>query len=215
MAHDKVVHHPIFARFLDRLAEQGERKGQGDHRREMLAGLSGRVVELGAGNGINFKHYPAGITEVVAVEPEPYLRRRAEQQAAQAAVPVTVIDALAGQLPLEDGSFDAAVASLVLCTVPDPHAALADLFRLVRPGGELRFYEHVRANTPGLARVQDALAPIWPFFGGGCHPNRETTAAIEDAGFHMEQCRRFPFRPSPICAPVAPHVIGIARRPSA
>ena len=176
--------------------------------------LSGRVVELGAGNGINFKHYPRTVTELVAVEPEPYLRDRASLAAADAPVPVKVMDGLGGELPFEDGEFDAGVASLVLCSVPDPVAVLADLLRVIRPGGELRFYELVRAETPRLRRLQDLVSPVWPFFGGGCHPDRDTGFAIEQAGWEIESCRRFLFRPSVICAPVAPHILGVARRPT-
>ena len=120
---------------FDRMSEREERLGQAEHREEMLSGLSGRVVELGAGNGINFKHYPSAVTEVVAVEPEPYLRTRAEQVAHAAAVPVSVIDAIGGELPFEAGAFDAAVTSLVLCSVPQQGPVLSDLFRVVRPGG--------------------------------------------------------------------------------
>lgn len=208
------VRHPIFARMFDRMSEREERLGQAEHRRAMLDGVAGRVVELGAGNGINFRHYPAGVGEVVAVEPEPYLRKRAEEAASHATVPVTVVDALGGALPFEDGSFDAAVASLVLCTVPDQPAVLSDLFRVVRPGGELRFYEHVRAADARRSRVQDAITPVWRRLGGGCHPNRDTGAAIEAAGFSIESCQTVSFSPCFICAPAARRIIGTARRPA-
>jgi SAM-dependent methyltransferase len=207
------VKHPIFARMLDRLSEREERMGQGEHREEMLSGLSGRVVELGAGNGINFRHYPSTVTEVVAVEPEPYLRERAGQAARAAPVPVSVVDGLGGELPFEEAAFDAAVVSLVLCSVPDQEAVLSDLFRVVRPGGELRFYEHVRASDSRLLRLQDAVTPVWKRLAGGCHPNRDTGAAIERTGFEIEACRRLAFRASLICAPVTPHILGRARRP--
>ena len=124
---------------LDRMIEREERMGQREHRQEMLSGLSGRVVELGAGNGINFRHYPSAVTEVVAVEPEPCLRERAKEAARGAPVPVSVVDALGGALPFEDASFDAAVTSLVLCSVPQQEPVLSDLSRVIRPGGELRF----------------------------------------------------------------------------
>ena len=155
----------------------------------MLDGLSGRVVEVGAGNGLNFPHYPASVDEVVAVEPEAYLRERAEGAARTAPVPIQVTGGLAGALPLEDTSFDAAVVSGVLCSVPDQEAALADLRRVLRPGGELRFYEHVRARGSFRARSQDAADLVWPRLMGGCHPNRDTLAAIERAGFRVERCR--------------------------
>jgi SAM-dependent methyltransferase len=213
VADERAVHHPIFARMFERLSAREEELGQADHRREALAGLSGRVVEVGAGNGLNFRHYPGAVTEVVAVEPEPYLRRRAEEAAGAAPVAVRVVDGLGDRLSFEDGSFDAGVASLVLCTIPDQRAALAELFRVIRPGGELHFYEHVRANQPRLARIQDLATPIWKVVGGGCHPNRDTAAAIERAGFAIEKYRRFPFRPCACCALVAPRILGTARRP--
>ncbi|MEA2467958.1 MAG: hypothetical protein QOJ57_2084, partial [Thermoleophilaceae bacterium] len=144
----QAVHHPLFARLYALISPKAEKAGVGDHRREMLDGLAGRVIELGAGNGLNFAQYPESVTEVVAVEPEPYLRSRADEAAAAAAVPVTVVEGTADRLPAADASFDAAVASLVLCSVPDQARALAELRRVLRPGGELRFYEHVIADTP-------------------------------------------------------------------
>jgi ubiquinone/menaquinone biosynthesis C-methylase UbiE len=101
----------------------------------------------------------------------------------------------------------------VLCSVPDPVSVLHDLFRVIRPGGELRFYEHMRASEPKLARFQDMATRVWPFFAGGCHPNRETASVIERAGFDVESCRRFPFTPCFFCAPFAPRTLGVARRP--
>ena len=208
-----VVKHPVFARMFDRMSEREDRKGQAEHRRAMLSDLSGRVVELGAGNGMNFRHYPPTVTEVVAVEPEPYLREKATEAAGSAPVPVSVVDGVGGDLPFEDAAFDSAVASLVLCSVPEQGPVLADLFRVIRPGGELRFYEHVRANDPRLARIQDAVLPVWKRLGGGCHPNRDTGGAIERAGFEIEVCRRVAFRPSFVCAPATPRILGRARRP--
>jgi ubiquinone/menaquinone biosynthesis C-methylase UbiE len=207
------VHHPVFARMYARMADEFEAKGAAEHRDEALRGLTGRVVEVGAGTGANFGHYPASVTEVVAVEPEPYLRDIAARAATTAPVPATVVDGVADRLPLDDASCDAGVASLVLCTVPDPAAALAELRRVIRPGGELRFFEHVRAESPGFARFQRIVDVAWPRLGGGCHTSRDTVAAIEGAGFDVETMRRFAFRPSLVVAPVAPHVIGVARRP--
>ncbi len=128
-------------------------------------------------------------------------------------MPVSVRPGTAEELPLEDESVDAVLASLVLCTVPDQARALAEARRVLRPGGELRFYEHVRAEDRGLARFQDVVTVVWPFFAGGCHPNRDTGAAIERSRFVIETCRRFPFRPCFFCAPVAPRILGTARRP--
>lgn len=205
--------HPIFARLYARVAPAAEGKGAAAHRDELLAGLRGRVIELGAGSGLNFAHYPAAVSEVVAIEPEPYLRGRAQQAARGAPAPVTVLDGAADRLPAGDGAFDAAVASLVLCTVPDPPSALAELHRVLRPGGELRFYEHVVSDGPRAAALQRGLDGwgIWPRLAGGCHLARDTAAAIARAGFTIERCRRFAFAAG---GPVSlPHILGVARRP--
>jgi ubiquinone/menaquinone biosynthesis C-methylase UbiE len=185
-------------------------KEVGPYRDEMLAGLSGRVLEVGAGNGMNFARYPATVDEVVALEPEPYLREKAEAAARSAPVRVTVRDGVAHPLPLEDDSFDVAVASLVLCSVPDPDYAITELRRVLRPGGELRFLEHVRSSRPRKARVQRVLdgAGVWPWLIGGCHTARDTLAALEHAGFTLERVRRVDVGPS--ANPANPHVVGVA-----
>lgn len=185
-----------------------------EHRAELLDGIGGAIIEIGAGTGANFRHYPADVREIVAVEPEPYLRARAVTAAAEAVAPVRVVDAVADRLPFEDASFDAAVSSLVLCSVADQAAALAELRRVLRPGGELRFYEHVRASDRRLASAQRALDVVWPHLAGGCHASRDTLRAIADAGFSIEHVRRFDFRPCILAATTAPHVLGVARAPS-
>jgi SAM-dependent methyltransferase len=205
------VKHPLFARVYLRMASGRKARGEDEYRRELLAGLAGRVVEVGAGNGLNFPFYPQTVDEVVAVEPEPLLREAAGKNAADAPVPVTVVDGVSGRLPAEDESFDAGVASLVLCSVPDQQRALGEFHRVIRPGGELRFYEHVVADRPGAARLQRlADATFWPRIAGGCHMSRDTLAAIEQAGFGVERSRRFTFSPgAPV--PALPHILGVAR----
>ncbi|MEW1697288.1 class I SAM-dependent methyltransferase [Streptomyces sp. NPDC093249] len=209
------VHHPLFARFYARVSVSADtRGGLAELRAELLSGLSGRVVEIGAGNGLNFAHYPAAVTEVVAVEPEARLRRLAEESAARAPVPVTVLPDTAETLPLPDASFDAAVASLVLCTVRDLPRALAELHRVLRPGGELRFLEHGVADTPGLARVQRALdRTVWPLLFGGCHTARAPLDAIGAAGFAPGPYRSFDIPEKGPRLPSSPCVLGVARRP--
>jgi ubiquinone/menaquinone biosynthesis C-methylase UbiE len=204
------VRHPIFARLFHRMSG-GMEQELGEHRDRLLAGLSGRVLEIGAGNGASFGHYPASVAEVVAVEPEPYLRDKAEAAARRAPVAVRVLDATAGELPLEDGTFDAAVASLVLCTVSDPARALSELRRVLKPGGELRFLEHVRSDRPRKARVQERLdrSGLWPRLGGGCHCARDAVAAIELAGFAVDDAR--PLEIGPSWMHTNPHVLGTAR----
>lgn len=205
--------HPIFARCYARATGLMEH-GVGVHRRALLEGLSGRVIEVGAGNGMNFAHYPATVAGVVAVEPEPHLRRIAEQNAARAAVPITVVDGLAEALPADDGSCDAVIASLVLCTVPDQDRALAEMFRVLAPGGRLRFFEHVRAGTPVRRRIQRALdATVFPFLVGGCHCGRDTATAIERAGFTIERLDRLGTADTELPFPISPQILGTATRP--
>ena len=205
------VKHPLFARGYAWLAKKEDEAGNFDNRRELLAGLSGRVVEVGPGIGSNFAHYPSEVTEVVAVEPEPYLRARSEEAGAEAAVKVTVVDGVADELPLEDASVEAGVASLVLCSVPDQAVALAELRRVIKPGGELRFYEHVVSNRESRRKFQRFMdATIWPHMAGGCHMTRDTRQAIEQAGFIVQRSRRFPFPPGNFGLP---HILGSARRP--
>ncbi|MEW2141948.1 methyltransferase domain-containing protein [Micromonospora vinacea] len=209
------VSHPVFARVYERLSVAMDRAGTAAFRRDLVAGLSGRVIEIGAGNGRMFSHYPPGVTQVLAVEPERRLRAAAERAAADAPVPVTVVDGLADALPAEDGDFDAAVVALVLCTVPDQPSALAEITRVLRPGGQVRFFEHVAAEeTTGLHRAQRIVdATLWPRLFAGCHTGRDTVAAIAAAGFEVEEQRRFRF-PATSNSPSSPCVLGRAIRPT-
>jgi ubiquinone/menaquinone biosynthesis C-methylase UbiE len=207
------VHHPLFARFYTHVLARNEPAEMRGYRDELLAGLRGRVVEVGAGSGANFPHYPPEVTEVVAVEPEGYLREQAIKAAPDAPARVTVLDGVADALPLEDASCDAAVACLVLCTVPDQARALAELRRVLRSGGELRYYEHVRGRSPRMVRAQRFVdRTFWPHAFGGCHTARDTRAAIEAAGFAVERHRDLQLRSMPSFIPASPQVIGVARR---
>jgi ubiquinone/menaquinone biosynthesis C-methylase UbiE len=205
--------HPFFARMYERISAEAEQRGTAEYRVRMLAGLTGRVIEVGAGNGLNFAHYPDTVTEVIAVEPENLLRALAEKAAERAPVPVRVVTGHADALPADNATIDAAVASLVLCSVPDMASALAEIRRVLRPDGELRFFEHVRTATPLLGLLQDAITPLWSRAAGGCHPNRDTTAAIRAAGFRIEQLDRFCYAPLRFIPPHA-HILGCARTPS-
>lgn len=203
--------HPVFARLWAPLSRQLDKQGAAEHRRRLLAGLQGRVVEIGAGNGRNFAHYPAAVREVIAVEPEPHLRRLAEEAAREAPVPITVVDGLAEGLPVDDGAVDAAVVSLVLCSVDDPSAALAEIRRVLRPGGRLRFLEHVAAQGAMHRRLQQVLdATVWPRVGGGCHAARDTVGAIAQAGLTVGDVDRFRFPDGRLPMPTSPHVVGEA-----
>jgi SAM-dependent methyltransferase len=183
----------------------------GWRRAELLAGLHGRVLEVGAGDGRNFAHYPAAVSEVLAVEPEAHLRHIAEIAARDAPVRVTVIDATAERLPVGDGTQDAVVSSLVLCSVSDQAVALAELQRVLLRGGELRFYEHVLAHGSLGRAVQGGLdgSGIWPHLGAGCHLSRDTVHAIAAAGFEVGELRRFHSGPGNLGIPF---VVGSARR---
>jgi ubiquinone/menaquinone biosynthesis C-methylase UbiE len=205
------VNNPIFARFFDRFAAKDRGRGEDRLRRELLAGLAGRVIEVGPGNGINFEHVPETVDELLAVEPEPYLRGLAKRTAEGLALNVRVVEGGADRLPAEDSSVDAVVVAGVLCSVPDQDTALREFRRVLRPGGELRFYEHVRSRRSGFARYQDATAVVWPRMMGGCMPNRDTLAAIERAGFRIERCRGFGFPDNARAYPVAPRILGVAR----
>lgn len=206
------VNNPIFARCLNRFAARNEERGNRELRQELLAGLSGRVIEVGPGNGLNFPWYPAEVSEVMAVEPEPFLRARAADAAGSAAVPIRVVDGLAGRIPAGDDSVDAVTVSGLLCSVPDPRAALAEFHRVLRPGGQLRFYEHVRSRDTAFAAAQRAADLVWPRLMGGCRVTRDTLADIRRA-FDVESCRGFRFPASAAFSPVAPRVIGAARKP--
>jgi ubiquinone/menaquinone biosynthesis C-methylase UbiE len=203
------VSHPLFARFFDRLSGVLE-KELGQWRQELLSGLTGRVIEVGAGNGMNFRHYPASVEEVVAIEPEPYLRTKAERAAQRAPVRVSVRPGLAHRLEFDDGSFDGAIACLVLCSIADQGAALAELRRVLKPEGELRFLEHVRSDSAGKARVQRAAdrTRVWPQIAGGCRCSRDTVGAIRAAGFDARSVRQMDVGPGWILT--NPHVIGVA-----
>jgi SAM-dependent methyltransferase len=184
---------------------------QEPHRRRIVEDARGDVLEIGAGTGFNFAFYDAA-TKVVAIEPGEALRRRAERRARAASIPIHVRPGDAHNLEFPDASFDTVIFSLVLCTIPDPARALAEARRVLRPGGEIRFYEHVRAGDPALARRQDRWEKPWKAFNQGCHPNRDSVAAIERAGFRVTEVERFDQAGKGIPKIVRPHVVGIAAK---
>lgn len=206
---------PVFGRLYPRMNRALERAGLAVHRTELLAGLSGQVIEIGAGDGSSFAHYPPGVRRVWAVEPEPHLRGLAQRSAAGAPVPVEVAADSAEDLSAPDGRYDFAVASLVLCSVSDQRAALKEIHRVLRPGGEFRFFEHVRAESRGLRRAQRVLdATCGPLMCGGCHSGRDTTAAVEAAGFRIKRLDRFRFPDTRVPMATSSHVLGVAVVPA-
>jgi ubiquinone/menaquinone biosynthesis C-methylase UbiE len=166
---------PLFARGYDRFIKSTEDAGLRDQRRSLLARAEGRTLEIGAGTGTNLPLYPELVSELVLTEPDPHMR---EQLKKKGPAETEVVDAGAERLPFPDSNFDTVVATLVLCTIPDPQAALSEIARVLKPGGRLLFLEHVRASDPKTARWQDRLERPWGWFGRGCHPNRDTLATI-------------------------------------
>ena len=197
----------VYARCYDHFMDQMDRAGAAEHRRRLVEEAGGEVLEIGAGTGKNLPLYWAA-ERVVALDPDPAMRARANEAAREARVPVEVVEGDAMVLPFPDASFDTVVFSLVLCTVPDIERALAETRRVLRAGGTLRFYEHVRAADPRLARWQDRLERPWGWVGRGCHPNRDTMAEVTRAGFNLLSLEEFDFPAMPPI--VRPHVIGLA-----
>jgi SAM-dependent methyltransferase len=200
----------VLALLSDRLGAASEEAGLREERRGLLARASGEVLEIGAGTGLNLPLYPPTVTRIVATEPDRHMARRLARKARAAPVPVELMSAPAEALPLAEGSFDTVVGTLVLCTVSDPAAVLAEVARLLRPGGRYLFLEHVRAHDAGLARWQDRLAPVWGVIGDGCHPNRATLASLRASPLTV--CEVHEGR-IPKAAPlVRPMIKGVARR---
>lgn len=193
-----------FAALYDRGLSGTEEAGLREMRRELLAGASGRTIEIGAGTGANLGLYPEAVTELVLTEPDPHMARRLRRHLSESSHDARLVEAPAESLPFEDASFDTAVFTLVLCTVPDQAAALAEAARVLRPGGRLLFLEHVRSGQRKLARWQDRLEKPWRFMGDGCHCNRDTVAAIEASPLTLEVVEqgRMPKAP-PIVRPLA------------
>ena len=173
----------IFALVYDPFLWLGEIAGMRRRRSTLLGGARGRVVEIGAGTGLNIAHYPDGIAELVLAEPEPAMRRRLARRLQRHARVARIVDAPAERLPLADASVDTVVSTLVLCTVNDPERALREIARVLRPDGQLLFIEHVRASSRFLAACQDNLLQPWRRFAGGCRCNRPTVELMRACGF--------------------------------
>jgi SAM-dependent methyltransferase len=209
------VHHPVFARYYARFSVGAEsRLGLADVRARLLAGLSGRVIEIGAGNGLNFGRYPGAVSEVVAIEPEPLLRQLAVESAVHAQVPVDVAPGAAEALPVKSEAFDAAVLSLVLCSVRDVSRALSEVRRVLKPGGQVRFFEHGRGGGRVMTLTQRTLdRTVWPALVGGCHVARDPVAALRDSGFELGPLRRLLVPDKGPALPTSYCTLGTAWRP--
>jgi ubiquinone/menaquinone biosynthesis C-methylase UbiE len=177
------------------------------HRRRLVENLEGEVLEVGSGTGFNFPYYRKA-SRVIGIEPSDEMRRRSLERAARAAVPIEVVAGSGEKLDFPDASFDAVVLTLVLCTIPHPDRALAEAKRVVRPGGKIHFYEHVRSTDPKIARRQDRILRPWRAINRGCHPNRDTAAAIDRAGLTFKELERFDLKGAPKI--VRAHILGRA-----
>jgi ubiquinone/menaquinone biosynthesis C-methylase UbiE len=203
--------HPIFARVYDAIFAGLEKAGLADKRSELLAEATGATLELGAGTGHNLEHYPAGVERLVLTEPDPHMAKRLRAQVEESdRAGVEVVEAGAESLPFGDDEFDTVIATLVLCTIPDPSAALAEVARVLKPGGRMLFMEHVRAESHRRARWQDRMNPVQNFLFGGCNLNRPTADAIRSSPLEIEQLRddEMPRNAGPL---VKPMIVGSAR----
>lgn len=195
----------FFSAMYDRGFKASEEAGLREMRRELLSGARGRVLEVGAGTGLNLDLYPhEGIESLILTEPDPHMFKQLRPKAKEGCPGAELLQAGAEDLPFESDSFDTVVVTLVLCTVPNQPAALAEISRVLKPGGQLLFLEHVRSGEEGLAKWQDRLEKPWRFLGDGCHCNRDTEAGIRAAGFDIDEVEHpeFPKGP-PLVRPMA------------
>jgi ubiquinone/menaquinone biosynthesis C-methylase UbiE len=179
-----------FPFFYDLGMKQLEEKRFKQIRRKLLEEASGRVLEIGSGTGINLPIY-RNVERVDAVEPSPFMRKKAEVRMRDASVPIQFHGENAEDLPFRDSTFDTIVATLVFCTIPDPHKALREILRVSKPGAKLLFFEHVKMEQPVLALTQNALTPLWKKVCDGCHLNRDTLSLFKNAGYEVIKVKEY------------------------
>jgi SAM-dependent methyltransferase len=187
----------LSAAIYDPFMRGSEKAGMAERRRQLVSAARGAVLELGAGTGLNLEHYPRGLERLVVCEPEPHMFKRVSRRAEELGLSAELVQAPAEQLPFEDDSFDTVVGTLVLCTVADPARALAEIRRVLRPGGSFLFVEHVRSDSPRLARWQDRLSGPWQAFAEGCRCNQNTLDLLGGAGFAVAVRERADWRRVP------------------
>jgi SAM-dependent methyltransferase len=198
----------LFAALYYTVGKGSEDAGLREERRQLLAGTEGATIEIGAGTGLNLAHYPEAVTRLVLAEPDRHMRRRLRRRAEALHRAAEIIDAPAERLPFPDATFDAAVVTLVLCSVPNQEAALAEIARVLRPDGRLHFLEHVRSGDPKVAKRQDRIRPLYNLVG--CNPNRDTLAAIEASALRVDSVRHGDVPKAPKVE--RPMIVGTARR---
>ncbi len=203
--------HKCFAAIYDFLMARAEKTFMRAIRSEVVGKARGRTLEIGCGTGASFPYYPDP-SAVTATEPDPFMLQRARRRARLMGIPLTIIRARAELLPFPDSSFDTVISVFVFCSVQDVRRSLAEVRRVLRSHGELRFYEHVRYDHRWGALAQDAVTPLWQWLGGGCHPNRDTPRLLEEAGFRIVRLEVFKLDPPvPPLLFIRPQVLGVAR----
>jgi SAM-dependent methyltransferase len=201
--------HPMYAAVYDRYNRGAERTWLGEARQQALSHARGRVLEIGAGTGMNLPRY-RDVDEVVACEPDPAYRRRLARRVPDARVPVKVVDAPAERIPFPDASFDTVISTLVLCSVDGPARCAAELRRVLRPDGVLLLVEHIQTSADGLTKLaQHASVPFWRLFVGGCRTNRPTLDTLRGAGFSIRELDRF--HPPHVPFVMYPFIVALAR----
>jgi ubiquinone/menaquinone biosynthesis C-methylase UbiE len=198
----------LFATLYDRVGKGSEDAGMREERRQLLASAQGATIEIGAGTGLNLQHYPDAVEQLVLTEPDRHMRARLDKRKNALGSDAEIVDASADRLPFPDATFDTAVVTLVLCSVPDQQTALSEIARVVKPDGRLLFLEHVRSDDPQLAKWQDRMRPLYNLVG--CNPNRSTLSAIEASPFELETVRHGEVPKAPKVE--RPLIVGVARR---
>jgi ubiquinone/menaquinone biosynthesis C-methylase UbiE len=198
----------LYAATYDVFNGPAERAGLRERRHDLLAQATGATIEIGAGTGLNLTHYPPAVTRLALIEPDPSMSRRLRRRAAQLGRDAEILDATADQLPFPDASFDTAVVSFTLCSVPDEQAALSEITRILAPGGRLLFFEHVRSADPRIAAKQDKIPFPYPLIG--CRPNRDTLREIEASPLAVESVHTGELPKAPKIE--RPMVVGTARK---
>jgi ubiquinone/menaquinone biosynthesis C-methylase UbiE len=179
-----------FSKVYDSMMVPLEQRGLAEIRKNLVRHAQGKVLEIGSGTGLNFPYYEHA-ENVIAIEPEEFMRERSLSRASRALVPIDVILADAEMLPFRDNTFDTVVGTLVLCTIPSPLKALDEVRRVCKPGGKILVLEHVRLDRPLLGRIQDWLTPVWKHLCDGCHLNRNTLEMVSKAGFKIVRVKRY------------------------
>lgn len=204
--------HRWFAAVYDRLSQASERGFMKEMRTRVHGAALGRTLEVGFGTGISLPYYASAV-DLTAVEPDQYMLEKARGRVAASGRTVKLEQAPAEELPFADDSFDSVVTTLVLCSVQSPTEALAEIRRVLKPGGRYYFYEHVRYTNRAGGWMQDAVAPAWGWIAGGCHPNRRLGSVIGSSGFAETLIeRRADLPPLPPVIFVRPHILGWARK---